>query len=145
MARSILIQQVHWHAYESILREIRTRVFVQEQGVPETLEWDGMDPHCRHWLAWYKYQAVATARLTPDGQIGRMAVLPDWRKQGIGTDLLRTILSTCRHEGIKVFLNAQLDARDFYLQNGFIPEGAIFTEAGIPHIRMIHDQGNHRI
>jgi predicted GNAT family N-acyltransferase len=120
-------------------------VFVQEQGVPETLEWDGMDPHCRHWLAWYKYQAVATARLTPDGQIGRMAVLPDWRKQGIGTDLLRTILSTCRHEGIKVFLNAQLDARDFYLQNGFIPEGAIFTEAGIPHIRMIHDQGNHCI
>jgi predicted GNAT family N-acyltransferase len=145
MARSILIQQVHWHAYESILREIRTRVFVQEQGVPETLEWDGMDPHCRHWLAWYKYQAVATARLTPDGQIGRMAILPDWRKQGIGTDLLRTILSTCRHEGIKVFLNAQLDARDFYLQNGFIPEGAIFTEAGIPHIRMIHDQGNHCI
>lgn len=145
MARSILIQQVHWHAYESILREIRTRVFVQEQGVPETLEWDGMDPHCRHWLAWYKYQAVATARLTPDGQIGRMAILPDWRKQGIGTDLLRTILSTCRHEGIKVFLNAQLDARDFYLQNGFIPEGAIFTEAGIPHIRMIHDQGNQRI
>lgn len=144
MDPSIQIQSATWESCQETLRDIRTRVFIQEQGVPEDLEWDEQDPASRHWLVWRDGLAIATARLTPQGQIGRMAVLAEWRHQGIGTRLLDTIVSSCRNDGISVFLNAQLSAHDFYLRNGFNAQGAIFTEAGIPHVRMIHERGINR-
>lgn len=132
------IQQVNWREHRKTLLSIRFEVFVREQGVPRELEEDEQDPAATHFLVLSgKLEPVATARLLPDGQLGRMAVRRPYRRQGIGSDLLRHMLRFARREGIlAVFLNAQCNAIHFYERHGFIPQGGTFDDAGIPHQRM---------
>lgn len=124
-----------WSQDASRLKRVRHRVFVLEQGVPELLEWDENDPICQHWVAEDKDgNPLGTARFLESGQIGRMAVLPEWRGTGIGRALLNTVLSAAAQQDFDdVFLHAQLTAEAFYLKAGFQPEGPVFEEAGIPH------------
>jgi predicted GNAT family N-acyltransferase len=133
------VDPVEWSREHEILRDIRLRVFVQEQGVPEDLEWDGMDESAVHVLARNKAgRPVGTARLLPTGQIGRMAVLPEWRGRGIGTALLNGLLAIADADGYpSPFLNAQASAIPFYRRAGFLPVGEELHEAGIPHRKMI--------
>jgi glucose-6-phosphate 1-epimerase len=77
------IRTVTWQDAGSVLRTIRERVFMQEQGVPPELEWDGLDEDCMHALAEVGEESVGCARLLRDGHIGRIAVLPTWRGLGI--------------------------------------------------------------
>ncbi|MBI5752908.1 MAG: GNAT family N-acetyltransferase [Hydrogenophilales bacterium] len=135
------IRLVTWQAAESQLRIIRTEVFIHEQGVPEELEWDGEDPHAIHVLAMDAGgNPIGTARLLLHGSlahIGRMAVLPAWRRQGVGAGLLQVLLDTVRQRGVNgVFLNAQTYAAPFYERFDFVREGEEFLDAGIPHYRM---------
>jgi len=133
-----LIQVVHWGEAEPALRTIRTAVFIHEQHVPEAMEWDEFDAISVHLLAHDTAgQPVGTARLLPDGHIGRMAVLKEWRGQGIGSAMLRKLLQelTQRHQR-KVLLNAQTSAVPFYEKFGFRVLGEEFMEAGIPHVKM---------
>jgi len=44
--------------------------------------------------------AIGTARLLPGGRLGRMAVLPDYRGQGVGSALLRHALVLARQRGL---------------------------------------------
>jgi predicted GNAT family N-acyltransferase len=134
-----LILRADWSQHRNVLAGIRLAVFVREQGVPEELEWDDADAQALHLLALVDPDAtpVGTARLLPTGQIGRMAVLPEWRGRGIGTALLHELLTIAgQGQYPKPFLNAQVSALSFYLQAGFVPTGDIFEEAGIPHRRM---------
>ncbi|MEK7303034.1 MAG: GNAT family N-acetyltransferase, partial [Pseudomonadota bacterium] len=79
-----------------------------------------------------------TARLLPDGHIGRMAVLREWRGKGVGSAMLQRILEESSHRGMqKAMLNAQMAAIKFYEKFGFQVSGEEFMEAGIPHIKMI--------
>ncbi len=120
------------------LRRVRESVFVVEQNVPIELEWDALDPLCRHVLARDNTnRAIGTGRLTPEGKIGRMAVLPEWRGKGVGESLLQALVDQTRTLGWKeVILNAQASAIDFYTRYGFEPVGARFQEAGIEHQTM---------
>jgi predicted GNAT family N-acyltransferase len=127
---------VSWQDAADELSAIRRLVFIDEQKVPPELEWDGHDEAAMHVIARStEGEAIGTARLLPEGQIGRMAVLEPWRKRGVGSALLLCLIA---HAGEKerLFLNAQTSAESFYRYNGFKPEGDIFMEAGIPHIRM---------
>ncbi|TDY02776.1 GNAT family N-acetyltransferase [Thiohalophilus thiocyanatoxydans] len=121
------------------IEAVRRRVFIEEQQVPEELEWDGQDEHARHLLVTAgDGTPVATARLLPEGHIGRMAVLPAWRGQGVGAAMLRRLLEMAREQHLsRVFLNAQLGAEGFYAKAGFHSEGETFMDAGIPHKRMV--------
>ncbi|MBS0298868.1 MAG: GNAT family N-acetyltransferase [Proteobacteria bacterium] len=133
-----LIQVVRWEEAESALRAIRTIVFIHEQHVPEAMEWDEFDIISVHLLARDAAgQPVGTARLLPDGHIGRMAVLKEWRGQGFGSAMLRKLLQelTRRHQQ-KAQLNAQTNAVPFYEKFGFRVLGEEFMEAGIPHVKM---------
>lgn len=132
---------VPWEESESIIRGIREIVFMREQGVPEELEWDGLDPACLHVLAWNDSgTAIGTARLQPDGKIGRMAVLKEWRGRGVGRAMLRTLLQAAIERGLTmVELAAQTQAIGFYERAGFRVSGDIFMDAGIPHRRMVLD------
>lgn len=120
------------------LREVRRAVFVQEQGVPEALEQDALDPLCFHLLALDSQgRELGTARLTPDRRIGRMAVLAPFRGLGIGEALLRALLAEARRrEWPDVSLHAQRHALAFYARAGFVPCGPPFQEAGIDHRQM---------
>lgn len=133
-----LIAAADWPIDEAALRRIREQVFVQEQGVPTELEWDGKDSECLHLLAYdLAGHAIATARLQPNGKIGRMAVLPAWRGRGVGGALLSMLIERAAALGLsEVFLHAQQSAVSFYHQYGFIATGEPFQEAGITHVSM---------
>lgn len=120
------------------LRQVREPVFVTEQKVPLELEWDELDPKCRHVIARdSEHRPIGTGRLTPEHKIGRMAVLQEWRGRGVGEALLLALIEQARAVGLrKVALNSQVDAIGFYEKFGFVAEGPRFEEAGIQHQSM---------
>ena len=132
------VRQATWSADSAELKGIRTEVFILEQRVPEEDEWDGLDPACLHALAVDAEGApIGTGRLTPDGKIGRMAVLKEWRGSGVGTAILAFLVAAARSRGLdECQLHAQTHALGFYRRQGFEIIGAEFMEAGIPHHRM---------
>jgi len=132
------IQLVDWNIAREILLSIRFEVFVDEQGVPPEMEEDADDPQGFHLLATLPDSGPAgTARLLANGHIGRLAVRKPFRGRGIGSTLLKTLIRKAQQSGIStLFLNAQCDAEPFYQKQGFISEGQVFQEAGIPHRRM---------
>lgn len=79
------VRTADWSKDRDTLSMIRRRVFIQEQHVPEDMEWDEHDSEALHFLVLDTGgKAVGCARLLPNGHFGRMAVLPDWRHQGVG-------------------------------------------------------------
>ena len=139
----ITIETRPWSEVSDAAYAIRYAVFVKEQGIPAELEIDDYDPIAEHALAFVDGQCVATARIYLDEQnaskakIGRMAVLKDFRGQGIGTALLGEAIRAGMMQGASVFeLHAQQSAVPFYAKLQFKPDGAIFDEVGIPHQRM---------
>jgi predicted GNAT family N-acyltransferase len=116
---------------------IRHAVFVIEQQVPLELELDEMDACSLHVVAYRGERAIGTARLLPDGHIGRMAVRKEWRGAGVGSRLLKALMQAAQSRGDRlVRLNAQRQAQDFYARHGFVQQGEEFLDAGIPHIAM---------
>ena len=134
---AILIRAADWSRDEAALALVRRRVFVEEQAVPEDLEWDGEDLGAQHWLALIDDSPVGTVRMRIGGHIGRMAVLKEQRQSGIGSLLLGAAIAAARAQGLdEVQLHAQVQALDFYARHGFVAAGAEFMDAGIPHREM---------
>ena len=133
------IRVVHWHDAVENLRLVRTVVFILEQHVPEVMEWDEFDAISLHALACDDdKQPIGTARLLPNGHIGRMAVLKQWRNRGIGSAMLQELLKESVKRGsTQAMLSAQAKAVGFYEKFGFKTNGEVFMEAGIPHVEMI--------
>ncbi|MFV9614737.1 MAG: GNAT family N-acetyltransferase [Gammaproteobacteria bacterium] len=134
---NIKIRIADWHTDKDSLAQIRRRVFIEEQNVPEDMEWDEYDNSSIHFIATHKDKVIACARLKTDGQIGRMAVLAEYRNKGIGSKLLQIVLQTARQQKQKnIYLHAQVSAIPFYKKHGFTASGDIFYEAEIPHREM---------
>ena len=135
---SFTVQRVDWDARSADLHLVRRAVFIEEQSVPESLEWDDEDDHSRHVLATAADGTpIGTGRLKRGCQIGRMAVMREWRGRGVGATILRTLLEIARTDGCtSVRLHAQTHAMSFYARCGFIALGPEFMEAGIPHRTM---------
>ncbi len=127
-----------WNGDRAPLMDVRRRVFIDEQRVPEALEWDEHDPICTHVLAWHaKRDAVGTARLHPSGRVGRVAVLQEHRGAGVGKLLMTTLILLARRKAMeRLVLHSQVQALGFYRQLAFVPFGEEFVEAGIAHIEM---------
>jgi predicted GNAT family N-acyltransferase len=120
---------------------LRTRVFVEEQGVPAELEQDAHDATAVHALAEDdEGRVVATGRLlVRDGRavIGRMAVDAAARGRGCGSAVLAELHRQAVALGLtEVELHAQLPARGFYERAGYTPVGSVYEEAGIAHVTM---------
>lgn len=132
------IRAADWARDAANLGTVRRAVFIDEQGVPEALEWDEYDAVSTHWLALAgDGSPIGCARLLPDGRLGRMAVLPAWRGRGVGRALLDAILHAARMRGERSLrLSAQTHAAGFYARAGFVADGPAYEEAGIPHVAM---------
>ncbi|MBD1554064.1 GNAT family N-acetyltransferase [Pseudomonas typographi] len=134
----ISVRVADWHRDYNDIHRIRQAVFVTEQAVPPEQEWDGEDDTAVHFLACEGEFAVGTARLTPDGHIGRVAVLKDWRGLNIGHALLQAALAQADRQGLhEQKLTAQVHASAFYERQGFEVVSEEFLEAGIAHVDML--------
>jgi predicted GNAT family N-acyltransferase len=125
------------------LRRIRFAVFVGEQNVPEDIEIDDRDPVCVHVLAYAGGKAVGTGRIDVEssglrsGKVGRVAVLSEARRQGVGAAIMRTLHRIAANHGLdSVWCNAQVGAAAFYERLGYRVSSEPFYEAGIEHVRM---------
>ena len=110
------VRVVDWEVEQSGLSAIRHEVFVIEQKVPEDLEMDGLDGECVQVLAEdVEGNAIGTARLMPEGRIGRVAVLKDWRRCGVGAGLMMKLEEEAERKGMpKLELHAQINQIPFY-------------------------------
>jgi predicted GNAT family N-acyltransferase len=122
-------------------QRLRRVVFIEEQGVSEADEVDGLDGEALHLLAFMGDNPVGTARLLLKGsvgKIGRVCVLPQARGTGLGAALIRAALEVLRDQpGVsEAYLGSQSHATGFYEKLGFAVEGEEFLDAGIPHRHM---------
>ncbi|MFB4390323.1 MULTISPECIES: GNAT family N-acetyltransferase [unclassified Pseudomonas] len=136
----ISVRLADWHKDNADIHRIRSAVFVAEQHVPPELEFDAEDPTAVHFLALEGEYPVGTARLLPDGTIGRVSVLKDWRGLNVGDALMRAVILEAQNRDLKQQrLSAQVHATPFYERLGFRVVSEEFLEAGIAHVDMVRD------
>ena len=132
------VELMTWEQAQPVAGPLRFAIFVGEQNVPAGIELDDLDASCVHAIAYdADGKAIGTGRLLPDGQIGRMAVVVEWRRRGIGAEILAALVEEARKRGnAEVVLSAQLQAAEFYREAGFVAEGKVYEDAGILHQKM---------
>lgn len=136
---AIKIVRCELSTHDAAIRTIRKIVFVAEQGVPVDLEMDDRDGVCKHVLALVDNYPAGTARLDTlkHGKIGRLAVLSQFRGQGLGRQIMQEIEAIgYEHHLTHLWCHAQKIAVPFYQAIGYTVTGSDFLEAGILHCKM---------
>ena len=128
-----------WETDSAAIRAVRNTVFSDEQGISEALDFDGRDHECVQVLARVgDDEIVGTARMLPDGHVGRIAVHERWRGRGVGTRLAECLTEVARDRGFtEIYLHSQAQAAGFYTRLGYETRGDTFMEAGIEHVLMV--------
>lgn len=122
--------------------KIRHLVFVEGQGVPLRIEIDENEALCIHFVLYDDQdRPLATCRLLPQNDrqvlLQRMAVLPDYQGQALGSQLLKEASQFAKELGYEeISLHAQVSAQTFYQKLGYSSFGDLFEEAGIQHVHM---------
>ncbi|MBW4469496.1 MAG: GNAT family N-acetyltransferase [Stenomitos rutilans HA7619-LM2] len=138
---NLVIKVANFSLDFSAIQQIRYLVFQLEQGVSADLEFDGQDEASDHLLAYLDGQPVGTTRIrrldSLTAKVERVAVIRAARGSGIGKRLMVAAIAFLQEANVaEVQIHAQEAVRDFYQRLGFEPEGEIFVEAGIPHVKM---------
>ena len=137
MQANFQIEVVSWQQAEQDLRAIRTPVFIKEQAVAPDFEWDEIDQVAVHLLATQNNEPIACLRIIDYHKIGRMAVLKEFRGNGLGATLLLEAVKICKAHGSKtVHLSAQTHAIGFYEKCGFKVTSAVYQDVHIAHVDM---------
>ena len=121
--------------------DVRMKVFVKEQGIPQHLEIDEFDDTAAHFIVQDGEQTIAAARLreiSPGvGKVERVCVLKEYRGQRLGVFIMKHIEQYAIDNGLKKLkLNAQSQAIPFYEKLGYIVTSPEFLDAYIPHRAM---------
>lgn len=137
MENNLKVEIVKWIDGYAPLSMIREKVFIEEQKVTPQLEWDGRDEEAIHFLAYQDEKAIGCARafvIENHMQLGRMAVLKEYRNKGIGSFLIEKAITTAKLNQLsKISISAQCHAIDFYKKFGFEVTSEIYLDAGISH------------
>jgi predicted GNAT family N-acyltransferase len=122
---------------------IREEVFVIEQKVSRSEEFDEFESISRHFVALDAEEnpvGAARWRKTKNGiKLERFAVKQTGRGQGIGQALVQLVLDDIRAmegTGHYLYLHAQLDAVGLYQKFNFEKIGDMFEECDIQHYKM---------
>lgn len=139
--RDLIIKTVGSPEEFTAIKAIRIAVFQQEQGVDSALEFDGKDEISQHLIAYLNREAVGTTRIrylnNQTAKIERLAVLSPARGKGIAKQMMKKAIEIIANQNIpEVVVHAQAYIKGLYENLGFIPEGEIFIEADIPHVKM---------
>jgi predicted GNAT family N-acyltransferase len=120
------VEILEWAQAEPAAAPIRFAMFM-EMKQAEGFELDELDKDCVHAMAYDDAgKAIGTARMQADGQIGRMSVVKEWRRRGVGGALLEGLVSEARKRGLaEVRLSAPVQALEFYQSRGFVADGKI--------------------
>ena len=126
---------------------IRREVFVTEQNVPEEEEIDQYESHCRHFLAFTSDGipcGTARWRFVDNGvKLERFAVKKEFRKNGVGSALMRAVLDDINnnpeYKGQRKYLHSQTNAVPLYEKFGFQKTGNPFFECNIQHYKMMEE------
>ena len=123
---------------------LRRTIFIDEQGVDEALEMDGLDDHATLIVLYVDQTAIGCARYRVLGdkvKVERVGILKEYRRQGLGEHIMTFVEEQIKEytKAQWITLNAQLTAKDFYLRLGYSPIGDIFMEANIEHQKMIKE------
>ena len=121
--------------------EVRKDVFVEQQGILETLVFDDLEAEAMHIIVAQGEQTIGTARIrfldTGEAKLERMAVLKAFRDSGIGKGIISFVVEELTSRRVeKLVLHAQHEVVGFYNKCGFEEAGSPFWEAGIKHIKM---------
>lgn len=120
--------------------KIREIVFILGQKVDWEIEMDGLDKDAIHVIVFADGIPAGCARLRfidEKVKFERIAVLPQYRKQGIGRKIMEFLADYSKKKGAReAYMNAQVYANDFYMKCGFTPRGPEFMEAGMMHQEM---------
>jgi len=129
---------------------LRWTVFVEEQGVPPSLELDARDrADAVHALALLDGVPCGAGRFVfvepGTAKIERMAVIDDVRGRGVGRALLQHLETEARQRGAQKFtLAAQTHARRFYEKAGYAARSPEFDDGtGIAHVSMDKPASGH--
>ena len=137
MENNLKVEIVKWIDGYVPLSMIREKVFIEEQKVTPQLEWDGRDEEAIHFLAYQDEKAIGCARafvIENHMQLGRMAVLKEYRNKGIGGTLIEKAVITAKLNQLSAInISAQCHAIDFYKKFGFEVISDIYLDADIPH------------
>lgn len=137
MKNKLNIEIVKWIDEYELLTMIREKVFIGEQKVTSQLEWDGMDEEAIHFLAFKNEKAIGCARafvIENFMQLGRMAVLKEYRGEGIGSALIKKAIATAKLNQLSaIYISAQCHAIDFYKKFGFEVTSDIYLDLEIQH------------
>jgi predicted GNAT family N-acyltransferase len=137
MENNLKVEIVKWIDSKTDLTMIREKVFIEEQKVTPQLEWDGLDEAAIHFLAYKDGIAIGCARAIMNNnhmQLGRMAVLKEYRDQGVGSALIEKAIATSKLNQLSsIYISAQCYAIDFYIKFGFEVTSEIYLDAEIPH------------
>jgi predicted GNAT family N-acyltransferase len=128
---------VDYNEYLDQIRNIRDEVFSKEQGVPQDIEFDGLDSAAIHSIVFDEYIEIGTGRMLSDGHIGRIAVKKQYRGKGIGKMIMQSLIDEAINmQFSEVWLSSQYHTKGFYGKLGFIEIGDIYQEANMDHIKM---------
>jgi predicted GNAT family N-acyltransferase len=123
------------------IQEIRKVVFQEEQGVDPNLDFDGKDETSVLLIASLNEEFIGTVRVRKldekTAKIERLAVLKIARGYGVGKQLMSEALLIIKNKNIpEVVIHAQEYIKGLHSSLGFEPEGDVFEEAGIRHVKM---------
>ncbi len=146
MSNHVHVKLAETQAESESIKDLRVQVFVQEQGVPLSEEFDEHDESAVHVVALIEGRVVGTGRMyeLPSGetQIGRMAVEPRHRRDGIGGLVLAFLEAQAGQRGVReVMLHAQTYVQSFYERHGYVVDSEPFMEVDIGHVRMVKRLG----
>jgi predicted GNAT family N-acyltransferase len=123
--------------------QVRREVFIKEQNVPETEEFDEADLISHHIVVYAYDRPIATGRLLKSENewlIGRISVLNEFRGIHAGKLVVEKLLEKAGELGVgSVHIHAQTHAVSFYEKFGFIARGKTFLETNIEHISMVKE------
>jgi predicted GNAT family N-acyltransferase len=145
--QDIVVRPVSSDADWQAARDIRIRVFVEEQDVRMDGEFDEYDASARQFVCEMDGRIIGTARWravrSEEGaaaKLERFAVLEEVRGRGAGHRLVEALIDDARQAGFDRFiLHAQAHLQDFYGSHGFVTEGDVFLEEHIKHVLMVRD------
>lgn len=132
------VKSVDWENGKPIIQSLRKSVFLVEWRIPQASEFDGQDSTATHVLILDRDdEAVATARLTRGGELGRIAVKRSHRTLSIYKTLFAALLKTAKQQSFPTLnVVCNLDSVAYHRSIGFKPAGRVFMDAGVPRQRL---------